>query len=61
MRLSPPFLLLLTSRTCPRTVRLVTFTTDLYGVVTLREYVETVAPLPTVDVMAVTVVGKTVC
>ena len=34
--------------------------TDLHGVVTLREYVETVAPLPTVDVMAVTVVRMTV-
>ena len=53
--LSPPFLLLKisSSRTCPRTVRLVIFTTDLYGVVTLREYVETVAPLPAVDVMFV--------
>ena len=44
------------SRTCPRTVRLVIFTTDLHGVVTLREHVETVAPLPTVDVMSVTLV-----
>ena len=55
VRLSPSFLLLLkisSSRTCARTVRLVIFTTDLHGVVTLREYVETEAPLPTVDVMA---------
>ena len=40
VRLSPPFLLLLkisSSRTCPRTVRLVIFKTDLHGVVTLRE------------------------
>ena len=44
------------SRTCTSTVRLVIFTTDLHGVVTLREYVETVSPLPTVDVMSVTVV-----
>ena len=36
------------------------FTTDLHGVVTLREYVETVAPLPTVDVMAVIVVATSV-
>ena len=43
-----------------RTVRLVIFTTDLHGVVTLREYVETVAPLPTVDVMAVIVVATSV-
>ena len=43
------------SRTCSRTVRLVIFTTDLHGVVSLREYVDTVAPLPTVDVMAVIV------
>ena len=43
------------SQTFPRTVRLVICTTDLHGVVSLREYVETVAPLPTVDVMAVIV------
>ena len=63
VRLSPPFLLLLkisSSRTCPCTVRLVIFTTDLHGVVTLREYVETVAPLPTVDVMAVIVAASSV-
>ena len=60
VRLSPPFLLISSSRTWPRTVRLVIFTTDLHGVVTLREYVETVAPLPTVDVMAVIVVATSV-
>ena len=63
VRLSPSFLLLLkisSSRTCARTVRLVIFTTDLHGVVTLREYVETEAPLPTVDVMAVIVVATSV-
>ena len=62
-RLVPPHLLLLkiaTSRMCPSTVRLVIFTTDLHGVVTLREYVETVAPLPTVDVKSVTVIRMTV-
>ena len=31
-----------------------------YGVVTLREFVETVAPLPTVDVKSVTVIRMTV-
>ena len=54
-----PLLLLLkipSSRMCPSTVRLVIFTTELHGVVTLREYVETVAPLPTVDVKSVTVI-----
>ena len=63
VRLSPPFLLLLkisSSRTCPRTVRLVIFTTDLHRVVSLRQYVETVAPLPTVDLMAVIVVATSV-
>ena len=61
-RLIPPLLLLktTTSRTCPSTVRLVIFTTELHGVVTLREYVETVAPLPTVDVMSVIVIRITV-
>ena len=44
------------SRTCPSTVRLVIITTDLHGIVTLRENVETAAPLPTVEVMSVTVV-----
>ena len=44
----------------PRTVRLVIFTTDLHGVVTLREYVETAAPLPTVDVLVVIVVATSV-
>ena len=56
--LALPLLLLLkiaTSRMCPSTVRLVIFTT-----VTLREYVETVAPLQTVDVMAVIVVATSV-
>ena len=63
VRFSPPFFLLLkisSSRTCSRTVRLVIFTSDLHGVVTLRECVETVAPLPTVDVMAVIVVATSV-
>ena len=63
VRLSPPFFLLLkisSSRTCSRTVRLVIFTSDLHGVVTLRECVENVAPLPTVDVMAVIVVATSV-
>ena len=62
-RLIPPLLLLLkiaTSRTCPSTVRWVIFTTELRGVVTFREYVGTVAPLPTVDVKSVTVVRMTV-
>ena len=62
-RLSPPFSLLLkisSSQTCTRTVRLVIFTTDLHGVVTLREYIEAVAPLPTVDVMAVIVLTTSV-
>ena len=61
--LIPPVLLLLkisSSRTCPRTVLLVIFTTDLHGVVILREYGETVAPQPTVDVMAVIVVATSV-
>ena len=61
--LIPLVLLLLkisSSRTCPRTVRLVIFTTDLRRVETLREYVEIVAPLPTVDVMAVIVVATSV-
>ena len=44
----------------PCTVRLVIFTADLHGVVTLRDRVETVAPLPTVDVMAVIVVATSV-
>ena len=63
-RMIPPLLLLLlktaTSRICTSTVRLVIFTTEFYGVVIFREYVETVAPLPTVDVMSVTVVRMTV-
>ena len=59
--LSSLFLLKISSsRTCSRTVRLVIFTTDLHGVVTLRENIETVAPLPTVDVMAVIVLTTTV-
>ena len=45
---------------CPSTVRLVIFTTKLHGVVTFREYVETVAPLPTVDVKSVTVIRMTI-
>ena len=49
-----------TSRMCPSTVRLVIFTTELHGFVTFREYVETVAPLPTVDVKSVTAIRKTV-
>ena len=53
-------LVVVEDRTCSSTVRLVNFTTDLHGVVTLREYVATVAPLPTVDVMSVTVVRMTV-
>ena len=63
VRLSPPFLLLLkisSSRTCPRTVRLVIFITDLHGVVTLCQHVETVAPPPTADVIAVIVVTTSV-
>ena len=36
------------------------FTTNLHGLLTLCEYVETVAPLPTVDVIAVIVVATSV-
>ena len=61
-RLIPPLLLLLlktaTSRICPSTVRLVIFTTEPHR--NFSQIVETVAPLPTVDVMSVTVVRMTV-
>ena len=61
-RLIRPLLLLLlktaTSRICPSTVRLVIFTTELHC--NFSRIVETVAPLPTVDVMSVTVVRMTV-
>ena len=42
------------SRMCPSTVRLVIFTTELHR--NFSRIVGTVAPLPTVDVMSVTVV-----
>ena len=61
-RLIRPLLLLLlktaTSRICPSNVRLVIFTTELHR--KFSRIVETVAPLPTVDVMSVTVVRMTV-
>ena len=61
MCLIPPIWLLLkiaTSRICTSTVRLVIFTTELHR--NFSRIAETVAPLPTVNVMFVTVVRMTV-